>query len=231
MSPNPALLTWPSSVGEALVPTYVTAVGSAANASTYTFTNVAIGAASASRTVLVAVTTTGYVAGAGVDISVTSVTVGGLPATIDHGTWGDPASQAQSVAFARIAVPEGETATIVVTTGSAKTSSAIAVWTVDTAITVHSTTGSAPGEKSYGTSISATTALPSGGFALAAIARTSNPNPTTLTGEFALRAMNPATIDAGGHWFLDSVTPNASVGLVGAAPAYQVLGAIVYQRA
>ena len=231
MSPNPALLTWPSSVGEALVPTYATAVGSAANASAYAFTNVAIGAASASRTVLVAVTTAGYPSGADSNASVTSVTVGGLPATIDHGTWGNPASQGQSVAFARIAVPEGETATIEVTMGQVKLSSAIAVWTVDTAITVHSTTGSPPGEKSYSPSISATTALPPGGFALAAIARLSNSGPTTLSGEFALRAMNPATIDSGGHWFFDSVTPTASVGLVGSDSTYQVLGAIVYQRA
>lgn len=106
--------------GGGVVGTFQTATGDPANATTYTFTSQPIGAAGATRRVVVAV--------ANRDIAAvpTSVTIGGVSATMDEGI-----ASIGAVSIWSVVVPTGTTATIVVTYTSANTYCGIGIWSLD----------------------------------------------------------------------------------------------------
>lgn len=103
--------------------TYVTATGSTANATAYTFTNHAIGTAAADRIVVVAFWGNGTTTTSGA-----TVTIGGNNATVPAGS--NINTTDLEAGFAYLAVAAGTTATIVVTFSGAKSRAGISVWSV-----------------------------------------------------------------------------------------------------
>lgn len=96
---------------------YNTQTSDTTDASSYTFTNVAISTASANRLVVVVVGT-GFSTGGASDQFVSSVTIGGVPATIavQSQSFNTVAGGFGTTAIAYANIPTGTTASIVVTT-------------------------------------------------------------------------------------------------------------------
>jgi hypothetical protein len=105
--------------GDPAAITFVTQTGSASNAGTYTFTDMAIGEAYDSRIVVVAVHSDGG------NAALSSVTIGGNLATII--TTG---STAPRCALAYLVVPTGTTATIVINWSTGVGRTGVATWSL-----------------------------------------------------------------------------------------------------
>lgn len=177
-----------------LIPQHRATVGSATNASTYTFSDIPIGAESPSRSVVIVITKSGYA-----QHSITGVTVGGVSASIDAsaitgGTGG-------SVFVARAVVPSGTTADVVVT-GSSSLSLAVGVWTVDAILQVASTLVYAR----YDYGVSVVIDVPANGFAVLGISCRATPEDGLDIDDFTLRGDSYVHgTDNGAHLFGDSV--------------------------
>lgn len=121
MSPNPAILTWPRPSGAAMDVDYLTYATDETDRSAYTFAGLSLGGAAATRYIIV-----GYYARAGGSRNITSLTVGGVTATLVSLT-----SFAQDVAgFAIAAVPTGASGDVVVTLSGEMLRCAVALWRV-----------------------------------------------------------------------------------------------------
>jgi len=103
--------------------TYQTAASDTTDASSYSFTSQPIGSASASRRVVVAI---GWGAASGITLS--SVTIGGVSASIDADSGN--ATGNRRVYFASAVVPTGTTATIAITLSATAARIGIGVWTL-----------------------------------------------------------------------------------------------------
>lgn len=109
--------------GGGISSTFQQAASDATDAASYSFTSQPIGAASASRRVVVAI---GFAAAAAVTLS--SVTIGGVSATID-GDSGN-ANGNRRVYFVSAVVPTGTTATVAITLSGTVARIGIGVWTL-----------------------------------------------------------------------------------------------------
>lgn len=103
--------------------TYQTAAVDTTDAASYSFTSQPIGTASASRRVVVAL---GWASGSAVTLS--SVTIGGVSATIDADTGN--ATGNRRVYFASAVVPTGTTATVAVTLSGTVVRIGMGLWTL-----------------------------------------------------------------------------------------------------
>lgn len=110
--------------------TFAAATGSATNASTYTFTNHAIGTADSSRIVVV-----GFFGNGTTTTTGATVTIGGNSATVPTGSAIN--INDLEAGFAYLAVAAGTTATIVVTFSGTKSRAGISVWSVTNSSGTH----------------------------------------------------------------------------------------------
>lgn len=108
-----------ASGGESFAFDYVTAIGSGANQTAYTFSGVSIGAESASRIIVL---TVNWDMGGG-SPSISAITVNGISATVDVSI-----VALRCAAVARVAVPTGTTADIVVTFSAGSANCVIGVF-------------------------------------------------------------------------------------------------------
>lgn len=138
--------------GGPLAATYVTTASSASGLTTYTFTGVSIGTASADRRIVIAAA-----ARAASNLTLSSVTVDGVSATVDYAP---TTANGSATGFASIAAPTGTTATITVTWSGAAARSAIGIVAVTGGALSVSSTAASNGS-------SATVTGVAGGFVLA----------------------------------------------------------------
>lgn len=160
---------------------YVTTVTSAANASSYTFTNTAIGVADATRYVVVCVAV-----GSGLLFNrpISGVTIGGSAATI-HRQDGDPTIGVARSGIVGLAVSGGTTATIVVSvSGGTASNCAISTYAL---YNLRSTTPFATNgaDDPLASSVATTLNIPSRGIGLAAVTSvlgSGGADPVTMSG-------------------------------------------------
>jgi hypothetical protein len=123
-----------SSVVEPVIATFQTSAVDATGATTYSFTSQAIGTAANNRIVVVAADTNGGAAGSD---GVSSMTIGGISATLVKASLADDHCQAE---LWEAVVPTGTTATVAVTWNSARGRCGIGIWAVYNAkFTPHAT--------------------------------------------------------------------------------------------
>jgi len=167
--------------GAAITGVYTDSQISATDASSYSFSSMAIGAVSSSRRVVVGF---GWRAGSAVTVSVGGITLTQAAATAQStssGVW---------IGYAN--VPTGTTATVVVTLSGIAVRAQASVWTMDQPVTVSASNGGAT---------SATVIVPTGGYAVASSIGQAPDGSTvgTLTGFTQDTAMQIE--QSGGAWF------------------------------
>lgn len=170
--------------GAVITGAYTASQISATDASSYTFSSMAIGAASISRRVVV-----GFVWRAATAVTVSSVTAGGVT-LIQAAATAQSTSSGAWIGYAN--VPTGTTATVVVTLSGTAIRAQTSLWTMDQPVIV-SASGSG--------ATSATVIVPTGGFAVASsIGQDPNgSSPGILTG--FTQAVSTQIEQAGGTWF------------------------------
>lgn len=137
--------------------TYIGTTSSATNASSYTFTNHAIGTAAADRYVIVGVICDGY--------NKSGVTIGGNAATLIS-DYGDPGIIA-NVCFYALLVPSGTTATIVVNFVGNVWNCAIFVYNATGLVSVTPTAAVFNGTTASKNPLAGSLTIPAGGFCIA----------------------------------------------------------------
>ena len=192
MSPNPAILTWPEASGVVVSSAYIGTVSDIVDRKSYTFSGVPFGPDGPDRHIVV------FVVGAtAATSSVSSMTIGGLPATVDG------AVDSRMAIMAGRAAPTGTSGTVVVTFGGGQMSAASYIWAL-TAPAVDAV--SVERRAMYGAQ-TFNMSNPVGGVTLFA-ARTSTIDPaTTYTGAGALDFSG--LVEGGGQCAGRVLTPGA----------------------
>ena len=192
MSPNPALLTWPYASGAVVSSAYIGTVSDTANRTSYTFSDVPFGPDGSDRHIVVfAVGSTSATS------SVSSMTIGGLPATVDG------AVDSRMAIMAGRAAPTGTSGTVVVTFGGAQMNAAIYIW----ALTAPAVDAVSVERRVMYSAQTFNMSNPVGGVTLFA-ARTSTIDPaTTYTGAGALDFSG--LVEGGGQCAGRVLTPGA----------------------
>lgn len=181
------------------------------NSATHTFTNHAIGAASADRLVIVACTRATSTSGASCHF--TSVTIGGVSATLIAS--GDTTHNPTAIAY--LAVASGTTATIISTASDAGSAGSINVWTL-TGYNSATPTASATDNTVSAAALSASYTISAGGvlMAVASCAASSTRTYTGLTGtkqaDVGGGTGNAFDSDAGGSGTLTCTFNSATYG-------------------
>ena len=187
--------------GGSLTADFVGATTSGADGTSYTFTDVAIGAAASDRTVVVA-----FGARSAASPNVTGVTIAGVTATIDH----QAVTSGSLVCFAHAEVPAGTTGTVVVSLSSSAVRAGLGVWRVTgDAVTLSDTDSAA------GTSGSVTVTIPSGGVGLVSATGSLSGSVFTFTNsteDYEVQTATEGGRVAGGRLTGDTSTFTAATG-------------------
>ena len=157
---------------------YIGSTPDTATASTYTFTNHAIGTAHASRLVVVGVN---WIGGLAVSRPLSSVTIGGVTATL-HRQDVNATNQTAHSAVVSLAVASGTTATIVVNIGTGTALGCVVSVYAVYDLRSHTPFASAGNNASSGTSLSASLAVPGSGVGIASMMNTISGEDHTIGG-------------------------------------------------
>jgi len=197
--------------GGGITATFQASAVDAADLTTYTFSSQPIGTASATRRVVVGVTSR--------STNVSSITIGGVSATLDN----DYAFSSNRATIASAVVPTGTTANVVVTFAAATTRCGLGVWTLNS--------GSPTGQTGTGngTAPSATVTTTTGDVVIAASIENGTVGSTaTWTG--ATERYDQTVESDLGHTGADTVASGSStnVSIAWSATSGSVIAAAAY---
>lgn len=148
-----------ATAGDPYAMAYVTYAEDTANLTTYTFPSASFGDAAGSREIFV------LVRARGTSLTVSSVTIGGVSATVEATQY---SSSTSVIACAHVAVPAGTSGDVVVTLSGGATEAAIAVYRVTGRIVAGATsTDAASGATGFAGSVSIAYDTNADGFCLA----------------------------------------------------------------